>query len=299
MMFGLRDLHAYFRCSDCGCLQIETVPGDLARYYGNTYYSFANEPATGLKSRLIARRNRFKVFGRGGWGSMLAKAFPTTMFDFLAPLAGQLTPESRVADIGCGGGRLLGNLRLAGLRQADGVDPFVREDVQFGGRVLVRKAGLDSLSGPLDLVMFHHSYEHMADPVGTLCAARDLLAPGGHCLLRVPLVSSLAWERYGVNWVQLDAPRHFFLHSEKSLQILADRCSLECTHIVYDSTAFQFWGSEQYSRDIPLRDPRSYAVEPARSVFSADDLARFAADAAAANAAGTGDQAAFYLRRKR
>jgi SAM-dependent methyltransferase len=297
MMYGMRDLHAYFLCSGCGCLQIESIPQDMSRYYGDGYYSFVNEPASGLKAMLIGHRNRFTLFGQGKLGALLATAFPTKLFDFLMPLPGYLTPDSRVADVGCGGGSLLSNFRLAGLQHAVGVDAFVSADVYFGDELLVRRAGLESLTGPLELIMFHHSFEHMPDPAGTLSKARALLVQGGYCILRVPLVSSLAWQRYGVNWVQLDAPRHLFLHSENSIRALAGRCGFECTQVCYDSTSFQFWGSEQYCRDIPLRDPRSHAVDPGHSVFSAADMGRFAEQAHAANSAGTGDQAAFYLRR--
>lgn len=57
--------------------------------------------------------------------------------------------------------------------------------------------------------MFHHSFEHIADPFETLCSVRRLLS-SGTCLIRIPIVDSWAWENYGVNWIQIDAPRHFF-----------------------------------------------------------------------------------------
>ena len=41
MMFGTRERFAYFECSACGCLQIETVPADMARHYPDNYYSFS------------------------------------------------------------------------------------------------------------------------------------------------------------------------------------------------------------------------------------------------------------------
>ncbi len=67
--------------------------------------------------------------------------------------------------------------------------------------------------------------------------------------------------------------------------------------IAYDSTAFQFWGSEQYVRDIPLSDHRSYYVNPDRSIFTEKQMADYAACAAELNAHSRGDQAVFYLRK--
>jgi predicted SAM-dependent methyltransferase len=146
--------------------------------------------------------------------------------------------------------------------------------------------------------MFHHSFEHVADPGPTLDSVRKLLAPGGTCIIRVPTVSSYAWQHYGINWVQLDAPRHFYVHSVKSMKIVAERAEFEVSKLVYDSSAFQFWASEQYSQDIPLFDNRSYAVSRAGSVFSKEQIAAFEKRALELNRAEQGDQAVFYLRKR-
>lgn len=69
--------------------------------------------------------------------------------------------------------------------------------------------------------------------------------------------------------------------------------------VAHDSTAFQFWGSEQYRRDIPLADPRSYFVSPGDSIFTAAQIDEFGKRAEELNARGEGDQAAFYLRKRR
>ena len=67
--------------------------------------------------------------------------------------------------------------------------------------------------------------------------------------------------------------------------------------IRYDSTAFQFWGSEQYQRDLPLLHQSSYFVNPETSAFTAEQIAAYTAEADRLNARGEGDQAAFYLRK--
>lgn len=297
MMYGLRDAHRYFQCLACGCLQIEQMPADMARYYGADYYAFRAPAQTGLKAWLIGARNRHAALQHGALGGVLSRLQPTGQFDFLQPVRAALHSNSRVLDVGCGAGHLLRSLRSAGLRKVLGIDPFVEHDITLDGQRLVQKGNLEDVAGPFDLVMFHHSFEHMPDPVATLQRAHRLIAPGGHCIVRVPLVSSLAWQKYGVNWVQLDAPRHFYLHSADSLKGLAQRTGFACTAVHHDSTAFQFWGSEQYARDIPMKDPRSYNVNPAGSIFSASDIAGFVAESERLNAAGQGDQAAFYLQK--
>ena len=97
--------------------------------------------------------------------------------------------------------------------------------------------------------------------------------------------------------MQLDAPRHLFLHSVDSIRLLAAKSSLELVGVVYDSTSFQFWGSEQYARGVSLRDERSHRMNPDGSIFSARQMREFEKRAERLNAEGRGDQGAFYLKR--
>jgi hypothetical protein len=98
-----------------------------------------------------------------------------------------------------------------------------------------------------------------------------------------------------VDW---DAPRHLVVHSVKSIQLLAQLNSFELTQIVFDSTAFQFWGSEQYERGVPLYDSESYAVNKKTKLFTEAQMKNWQKEAEELNKKGRGDQACFYLRRK-
>ena len=82
------------------------------------------------------------------------------------------------------------------------------------------------------------------------------------------------------------------------MQLLADQHGFETKQIIYDSTAFQFWGSEQYKRGISLHDERSYAVNKNNFVFSAEEINNWKKKADELNAIGEGDQASFFLQRK-
>jgi hypothetical protein len=83
------------------------------------------------------------------------------------------------------------------------------------------------------------------------------------------------------------------------MEVLAAQAGLELEEIVWDSDEFQFWGSEQYLRDIPLTDAASYGGDLSKSIFSLDDMKSFRARANQLNALKLGDQAAFYLSRRR
>jgi SAM-dependent methyltransferase len=156
---------------------------------------------------------------------------------------------------------------------------------------------LSAVRGQFDLIMFHHVYEHLVDPRETLELARELLAEHGQILIRIPLADSLAARKYGEHWVQLDAPRHIALQTRKSMGVLAGDAGLDISRVTYDSWELQFWGSEQYLLDIPLRDPRSLDTGSS-AVFSPDLIRAFAAEARTLNAHEEGDQAAFVLQRK-
>jgi hypothetical protein len=93
----------------------------------------------------------------------------------------------------------------------------------------------------------------------------------------------------------LDAPRHFYLHSEKSIAVAAEKAGLKIINSCRDSWDFQFWGSEQYIKNIPLKSQNSYSRAPKRSMFSKEDISSFTKKARELNELNMGDQAIFYL----
>jgi SAM-dependent methyltransferase len=203
----------------------------------------------------------------------------------------------RILDVGCGTGSLLFALADLGFSRLLGIDPFISADIEHESRGRILKETIHDVEGEFDVIMFHHAFEHLPDPGPTLNAVYRLLAPGGRCVIRIPTVSSYAWEHYGANWVALDAPRHFFLHSVESMNLLAKNSGLELNDVVYDSAGFQFWGSEQYAHDIPIFDTRSHRQSPKNSMFSKGEIAAFEKRAAQLNEVNRGDSAAFYLRK--
>jgi hypothetical protein len=114
-------------------------------------------------------------------------------------------------------------------------------------------------------------------------------------MIRIPLVSSEAWKKYGTHWVQLDAPRHFFLYSVESLKVLAEKTKFQIREIVHDSNESQFWGSEQYLKGIPLLAENSYARNPAKSIFSKAEIKNYKQMARKLNLESQGDQAVIYM----
>lgn len=300
MMFGYRTAFTYFQCAECGCLQIAEIPADLGDYYPVDYYSYQPNRRPGavntLKQAVRNLRTRYAVTGRGLLGRLAYAFFPAPHVRLLSRL--RLKKNAAILDAGCGSGSLLYDLREAGFTNLLGADPFNKNDIHYPNGLSILKKTVHEVPGKWDLVMFHHSFEHVTDPAETLQAVSRILPENGVCLIRVPVASSFAWEHYGTNWVQLDAPRHLFLHTPKSMAILAERCGLAVTDTVYDSCEFQFWGSEQYRQDIPLTHERSYARNPDKSLFTPRQIREFRKKSRELNARGQGDSAAFFLRKK-
>jgi len=78
--------------------------------------------------------------------------------------------------------------------------------------------------------------------------------------VRIP-VANWAWKNYRENWVQLDAPRHFIIHTPQSFRLTFEGAGLRASHITFDSGPFQFYASEFYERDIPLTQLRSKVAQ--------------------------------------
>lgn len=303
MMFGTREEFDYFRCGHCGCLQIASVPENMGDHYANGYYS-CRELAD-LSPRFMERMKRRLLYpsmtrSKLGWDDRIGKALCKVgtgppLQNWIDYLDGPLPLDLPILDVGCGSGEDLLGLRNCGFTNLLGVDPYLKESLRYGCGLEIRKCELAEISGRFGLITFHHVFEHLETPGETLVTARNLLEEGGRILIRIPLSDSKACELYRQNWVQLDAPRHITLQTRASMEHLAKENGLRIIHVAYDSSPFQFWGSEQYQQDIPLSDPRSYSKNPAAGVFSKDDLQSFSDEAVRLNEEENGDQAAFVL----
>lgn len=295
MMRGTRERFHYRRCVECGCVQIVDPPADLAAYYGDRYYSFAAARRgwwSGIAVRLRSARDHAYLPAAPAWTRAMARVRPNPLVRCVSRCPG---PRAGVLDVGAGDGRLLADLARLGFTQLLGVDPFASADRgdPRGFSVLRRDVHGLEVAG-WNVVVLSHSLEHMADPVSTLRRVAQLLAPTGTCIVRIPLAGSWAHRTYGADWVQHDAPRHLMVHTRRGLELAAAAAGMRIVEVEFDSSGFQFWGSELYRRGVPL-------VRVSRSRlywhFPPWVLLRYTRAARALNRKGDGDQATFYLRR--
>jgi 2-polyprenyl-3-methyl-5-hydroxy-6-metoxy-1,4-benzoquinol methylase len=301
MMFGSRERFNYFQCVDCGCLQLAEIPADLSRFYPSNYYSFSDQGQNrnGISQWLYRHWVRYLITGESFIGKIasILKNKKLPIYDVFR-LAG-MRREQKILDVGSGAGSTLYPLKEAGFDHLMGSDEFIAEDIKYDNGLLIKKANLfDIAETNWDMIMLNHCFEHLPKQQEHMRQIHQLLRPGGVCLIRIPTVSSYAWEHYRENWVQLDAPRHFYLHSHKSITLLAEQAGFQVKDIVQDSTGFQFAGSEQYLQDIPLfGDPASY-LEGNTNTFSAAQWQEFEARAEQLNRDNRGDSIGVILVRK-
>ena len=94
-------------------------------------------------------------------------------------------PDDVVVDFGCGTGGLLAALPCARRIGVEISEPARREAEANG---LDTYSRLEDVPDEVaDLVISHHVFEHLAEPLATLRALRRVLKPGGRLVLVVPL----------------------------------------------------------------------------------------------------------------
>ena len=156
---------------------------------------------------------------------------------------------------------------------------------------------MTSLNGETyDLILMNHSLEHIPDQLGTLTAIRGLLARRGVCRIEIPVAGCEAWRIYGSDWVEIDAPRHYFLHTRKSLEILAGAAGLEIYRADDVGDPFEYWGSEMYRRRLTLVDEQTKQRRDPQVVFTEAEMAEFVRRSAESNRGNRGGRIAFHLR---
>ena len=282
-MFGLEGAFTYHRCGACGSLFISDAPADLSPFYPAKYYSYTSD----ARSSLVAF-----------CANLNARMRARTYLKLLRQSGTVIRSSTSFVDVGSGSGDLLRALQAIGLSHVLGIDPYLRPGTNTRGITVIRRAiedvAEDAAPPRADVVMFHHSLEHVLDPSASLAAAAKLLAPAGAILVRIPIVS-YAWERFGINWFSLDAPRHLCIPTERGFKSLAAQLNLRIVGSRYDSTSMQFLASEAYERGLTLSEafPSNSLTTALRVVLSPKNVA-----ARYLNRQRRGDQAAFVMVRE-
>jgi len=296
MYFGTREEFEYLKCSNCGCLQLLNPPEDYTAHYPKDYFTFQQKHEGKIKSVLNGYRDKAAMGEKSLLGNILYKIFGEPTYITRLKITGVGIQDS-ILDVGCGKGILLHKMKESGFKNVLGIDPFIDEIISYPNGLKIVKKNFNELEDRFDFIMFNHSFEHMKKPLEVMNQSNRLLNKNKFLLLRIPVSDSYAFKHYKENWCSLDAPRHLFLHTKRSIELLAKESGFELKKISYDSRSWQLWGSEQYSKNISLMDERSYYINPKKSIFTEEEIDEFEKQVVELNKNGEGDQAEFYLQK--
>ena len=261
MMKGTRDEFEYFVCPECMCLQIAEVPDNLGYYYGTDYYSMKGEESEDIT--------------------------------FDSPV----TDETKILDMGCGAGKWLLEKAREGYGNLYGCDPFIEEDLRYGDRVYIKKCDISGVTedGTYDVIRMADSFEHVTNPREVFMNAARLIKDSGRIMMSIPIFPNIAFDMFETHWYQLDAPRHIFLHSIKSMQYLARECGLEIYDFKYDSDISQIVYSFFYQHGITYDEvTRELVIQ----YFEDREIQQMRDTTDKANQEDYGDHIQIYLRKK-
>jgi SAM-dependent methyltransferase len=216
--------HNAMACRACGFLFTwpRPTPEALERYYGSGGNWQSTHAAKTANAQTKTKR------GAPALLAVLDRYFPASR-----PREG-----ARVFDFGCGTGVWLNSFQDAGWATA-GLEPST--DAAF-----VRHERLTAVpdDARFDLVIGWHVLEHLARPLDTLHELAAAIAPGGHCLVSVPRVDTVAVHR-DLSYL-LQPPAHISAYTEACLRGLMASCGLEPVDALHELDAV-------FSRGAPLR----------------------------------------------
>ncbi len=293
-MNGTLEPFDYVQCSACGHLHLVSPPADMGPYYAKGYYSFHSRAIPRWRQWLYRTRTATLLGGGTAPGRILNRLKPPYYAYWLGKT--RLRLGNRVLDVGCGAGNLLRILQVAGL-ECTGIDPYLPGDSRTPEGVELRKADLLAERKTYHAILFNHSFEHVPNPREVLAQAAALLEAGGCVVVRMPLSDSFAFFHYGSDWIQWDAPRHLNLFTADSFRRLAEQTGLRVADTLFDSSKMQFWGSEEYRRNIFHSSKESYGHNSRQTHFSKKQIRAFDRWSRWLNEMGAGDQATFICRK--
>lgn len=299
MMFGLKEPFTYFKCAKCGCLQISQFPADMDKYYPKTYYSFSAIDKFIKKISWFKKLqfNQLSGYRKSVLSAIASFGYKSDFYNWCR-LLNLKNKNSKILDVGCGIGQLLKKFYQLGFSNLTGIDPFIEKDIYYNDHFRVLKKDVFEVDETYDVIMLHHSLEHMPNQADILKRLYELLNPNGKLLIRIPVMSAPLFKKYGTNLVNLDAPRHFFIHSVKSIKTLLAETGFSVYATIFDGVLFDIIASEQYKNDISIYDERSYFVIREKSIFTKHQIRQFKKEIKALNAKQQGSSIALFIGKK-
>lgn len=185
------------RCNGCHVVRVDPVPSaaEIGDYYPELYYG--DTPFLYEKMDAAGRFKKVRPYVASG---------------------------SRVLDVGCGRGLVLGKLHEVGCKVVG--TELSAHSSKYAREVLGLEIHQKSLEDcafeddSFDVVTLFHSLEHLLDPLSSLREVCRILKPGGRMLVEVPRFDSFYANIFRDKWFHLDVPRHLYHFEDKTLEEL-------------------------------------------------------------------------------
>lgn len=222
--YGTKGEYDYCICGKCGCLQIANLPENMGQYYSNdTYYSF-NMDDRSLKNRLLFKQMENQVSKGNIIGKIVELLYPVDYTYYKG-----VPKDEWILDIGCGQGEMLNWLSALGYSRLEGVEPFLEKTIEYPNGIRINKSEVCDFEPEhkYRLITFVHSLEHIYNVKEVIEKVSGWLTKDGEIAIAIPFFSQYYWEKYGTNLHTLDPPRHFYLHTYKSLVALMEQYGME------------------------------------------------------------------------
>jgi len=238
---ALNPFSEFYRvCASCGTLvsqfnqgdDVSRVTDDAADLYGKDYWFSHMEDDLGFVN--IYERARRDLAERAPY--------------WLRTLLRHRLPPGRVLELGSAHGGFVALLaqvgfQATGLELSPGIVEIARE--LFGVPMLTGPVEDQAIApGSLDVIALMDVLEHLPDPVGSMRASVQALAPDGFLLIQTPAypegVSYAEMQAAGSRFLeQLKANEHLYLFSARSLrQFFA---ALGCDHVTFEPAFFSHY----------------------------------------------------------
>jgi len=210
------------KCRNCGLAYLNPRPekNEIGKFYPKEYFSLNAFSDSKLRVKLW----KFpKFFG--------------VRSDFYTYSFIKKRSKGKILDVECGCGELL-KLLKEDKWETYGVDTSITATEK------AKKEGLDVFTGELneagfrdnyfDVVILHHSLEHIHDPTEVLRKIYRALKDNGTLIIGVPNIRSIRSRIFKKNWFAIKAPRHLYHFSVHTLDLLLDKTGFIRQKIYFD-----------------------------------------------------------------
>ena len=235
----------YFYCKKCGTIQLvdDVNVGD---YYPDNYYSYITINKRFFIPGIICKIALLICTNLHDLPFLLKKIFYRVFPMSMTLYQTNVRLDAKILDVGGGNGLMASWWGHSGFKNVMSIDPYTSHtpftNIKFSNCTITDLNEENSF----DLITMFSSFEHMRNPVEVLRKAYRLLTDEGGVLIKIPVSESQAWKEYGEYWYQLDAPRHFFLYTERAIRHLCKKTGFKLKWVNYHSDMNQFLKSKLY-----------------------------------------------------